>query len=54
MNVLEEVPDDRTLEDVQYRLCLRQKLENSRQAAAEGRLMPHQEVKDRLSKWLAG
>jgi predicted transcriptional regulator len=54
MDVLQGMPDDCTLEDVQYQLYLRQKLDKSRQAADEGRLVPHEEVKGRLSKWLAG
>ena len=54
MDVLQGMPDDCTLEDVQYQIYLRQKLDKSRQAADEGRLVPHEEVKGRLSKWLAG
>jgi predicted transcriptional regulator len=53
LEVLEGMPEDCTLEDVQYQLYLRQKLDRSRQAAEEGRLVPHEEAKDRLSKWLA-
>ena len=49
--VLEQMPDDCSLEDVQYQLYLRQKLDRSRQAAAEGRVVSHAEVKERLSKW---
>jgi predicted transcriptional regulator len=52
-DVLRQLPEDCTLEDVQYQLYLRQKLEKSRAAAAEGRVVPHEEVKQRLSKWLA-
>jgi hypothetical protein len=52
-DVLKQMPDDCSLEDVQYQLYLRQKLEKSRVAAAEVRLVPHDQVKRRLSKWLA-
>jgi predicted transcriptional regulator len=52
-DVLKQLPDDCTLEDVQYQLYLRQKLEKSRTAAAQGRVVPHEEVKKRLSRWLA-
>jgi predicted transcriptional regulator len=52
-DVLKQLPDDCTLEDVQYQLYLRQKLEKSRAAAAHGRVLPHEEVKKRLSRWLA-
>lgn len=51
--VLKRLPDDCSLEDVQYQLYLRQKLQKSVAAAAEGRVVPHDEVKKRLSKWLA-
>ncbi len=51
-DLLEQLPDDCSLEDVQYQLYLRQKLEKSRLAASEGRVVPHEEVKQRLSKWL--
>lgn len=52
-DVLKQMPEDCSLEDIQYQLYLRQKPEKSRTAAAEGRLVPHEEVKQRLSKWLA-
>jgi hypothetical protein len=52
-DVLKQMPEDCTLEDIQYQLCLRQKLARSHLAATEGRVVPHQEVKKRLSKWLA-
>ena len=52
-DVLEQMPDDCSLEDVQYQLYLRQKLDKSRAAAAEDRVVPHEEVKKRLTKWLA-
>jgi predicted transcriptional regulator len=52
-DILKQLRDDCTLEDVQYQLYVRQKLEKSRAAAAQGRLLPHEEVKKRLSKWLA-
>ena len=49
--LLEQMPEDCSLEDVQYQLYLRQKLDRSRQAAAEGRVVSHAEVKERLSMW---
>jgi predicted transcriptional regulator len=52
-DVLRQLPDDCSLEDIQYQLYLRQKLEKSRAAVAEGRVVPHDTVKKRLSKWLA-
>ena len=53
MEVLKRMPEECTLEDIQYQLYLRQKLEKSVAAAAKGRVVPHEEVKKRLSRWLA-
>ena len=50
--VLDELPDDCSLEDIQYQLYVRQRLGKSRMAAAEGRVTSHQEVRNRLSKWI--
>jgi hypothetical protein len=52
-DVLRQMPEDCTLEDIQYQLYLRQRLAKSRLAEAAGRVVSHDEVKDRLSKWLA-
>ena len=52
-DVLKQMPENCTLEEIQYQLYLRQKLAKSRFAAAEDRVVSHQEVKSRLSKWLA-
>jgi predicted transcriptional regulator len=53
LELVKGLPDDSSLEDIQYRLYLRQKLERSLKAAAEGRTRTHAEVKKRLGNWLA-
>ena len=53
LEALQALPDDATFEDIQYQLYLRQKLERSLKAAAQGRTKTHAEVKKRLAKWLA-
>lgn len=53
LDLVRALPDDCTLEDVQYQLYVRQKVERSMQAAAKGRVLSHEQVKKRLSKWLA-
>jgi len=53
LDLVKQLPDDCTLEDVQYELYVRQKVEHSMQAAASGRVSSHEQVKKRLSKWLA-
>ena len=52
-DVLKRMPDNCTLEDIQYQLYLRQKLESSIAAAAQGRVAPQEEVKKRLAGWVA-
>ena len=53
LDLVKKLPADCTLEDVQYQLYVRQKVERSMQAAAAGRVTSHEQVKKRLSKWLA-
>jgi predicted transcriptional regulator len=50
---IKDLPDDCTLEDIQYRLYVRQKIQRSLEAAAKGRVKTHSQVKKRLSRWLA-
>jgi predicted transcriptional regulator len=51
--VLDTLPEDCSLEDVQYQLYLRQRLQKSVAAAGAGRVVTHDEVKKRLAKWVA-
>ena len=53
LDLVKTLPDDCTLEDIQYQLYVRQKIDRSLQAAAEGRVKTHDQVKQRLAKWLA-
>jgi len=53
LELVRKLPDDCTLEDVQYQLYVRQKIERSMQAVAAGHVQSHEQVKKRLSKWLA-
>jgi len=52
MDLIKELPDDCTLEDIQYKLYVRQKIQRSLEAAAKGKVKTHAQVKKRLSKWL--
>ena len=52
--VLDQLPDDCTLEDVQYHLYILQQIENGQRDAAAGRTIPHEDVVRELSrKWLS-
>jgi hypothetical protein len=53
MDLIKGLPDDCTLEDIQYRLYVRQKIQRSLEAATRGKVKSHAQVKKRLSKWLA-
>jgi predicted transcriptional regulator len=53
LDLVRKLPADCTLEDVQYQLYVRQKIARSMLAAASGHVTSHEQVKKRLSKWLA-
>jgi predicted transcriptional regulator len=51
--ILEGLPDDASLEDIQYHIYVRQKIEQGIADAEAGRVVPHEEVRERLIKWRA-
>jgi len=53
LDLVKQLPESCTLEDVQYQLYVREKVERGLEAAAAGRTLTHEQVKKRLSKWLA-
>ena len=53
LDLVKKLPADCTLEDVQYQLYVRQKIDRSMLAAVSGRVTSHEQVKKRLAKWLA-
>lgn len=50
--LLDNLPDDASLEDIQYHLYVRQKIQLGLAAAEQGRTIPHEEVVRRMSRWL--
>ena len=50
--ILEELPEDASLEDIQYHIYVRQKIEQGLDDIAAGRVISHEEVQRRLAKWL--
>jgi len=50
--LLENLPDDATIEDIQYHLYVLQKIRAGQEAADAGDLIPHEEVMRDLAKWL--
>jgi len=51
-HVLNELPDDCTLEEVQYRLYVIDKVNRGLEAADRGETVSHAQVKDRVKSWL--
>jgi predicted transcriptional regulator len=50
--LLDNLPDDASLEDVQYHIYVRQKVQKGLEAALEGRTLTHAEVVRRMARWL--
>ena len=51
-DLLKRLPDDCTLEDVQYHLYVLQKIERGLKDAAEGRVYTQEEAEKMMDKWL--
>lgn len=51
-DLLSRLPDDCTIEDIQYHLYVLQKVERGLQDAKEGRIHSQEDVEARMSKWL--
>jgi len=49
--ILETLPEDASLEDIQYHIYVRQKVEQGLADVAAGRVISHEEAMQRLSKW---
>lgn len=52
-DILENLPEDASLEDIQYHIYVRQKIEQGLDDVAAGRVISHEEVQRRLAKWLS-
>ncbi len=51
-NLLTRLPDDCSLEDVQYHLYVLQKIERGLKDVEDGRVYTQEEVEKRMAKWL--
>ena len=52
LKLLDALPDDATIEDIQYHLYVLQKIQAGQAAADEGETIPHEEVMRQLAQWL--
>ena len=51
-DLLNRLPDNVSLEDIQYRLYVLQKIENGLKAVEEGGTITQEEAERRMEKWL--
>lgn len=51
-SLLDSLPDDSSLEDIQYHLYVLEKVKRGIDRADSEGTIPHDEVKQRLGKWL--
>ena len=51
--ILQKLPEDASLEDIQYHIYVRQKIQQGLDDADAGRILSHAEVQKRLAKWLS-
>ncbi|MFA6955531.1 MAG: hypothetical protein WC538_06625 [Thermoanaerobaculia bacterium] len=49
--ILELLPEDASLEDIQYHIYVRQRIEQGLADGSAGRVVAHAEVVRRLQKW---
>ena len=53
MELLKSLPDNSTLEQIQYHLYVRQKIQRGLEDVEEGRTYTQKEMERRMEKWLA-
>jgi hypothetical protein len=53
-NLLKSLPDDCTLEDVQYHLYVLEKIRRGEERAQAEGVLTHAEVESRMSRWVTG
>ncbi len=51
-HLLQQLPDDATLEDIQYHVYVLEKIKRGRDDIAEGRSYTTEEARQRLGRWL--
>jgi predicted transcriptional regulator len=50
--LLDRLPDDASLEDIQYHIYVREKIERGLQDVEEGRVFTSKEFEARMARWL--
>ena len=52
LELLERLPEDASLEDIQYHIYVRQKIQKGLDAGREGKVINQEEVERRMARWL--
>jgi hypothetical protein len=50
--ILEKMPDEASLEDIQYQIYVRQKIDRGLEDVEQGKTISQKEMEARMSKWL--
>lgn len=50
--LLDHLPDDSTIEDIQYHLYVLEKIRRGQEDIRDGKHYTHEEAKEQLSRWL--
>lgn len=50
--LLDQLPDDTTLEDIQYHIYVRQKIDRGLEDVAAGRVLTENDFDTRMARWL--
>jgi len=54
LDLIEQLPDDSSFEDIQYHLYVREKVERGMHDLKRKRVLSQKEVERRMKKWLKG
>ncbi|MEW6095895.1 MAG: hypothetical protein AB1567_05140 [bacterium] len=52
VELIKSLPDDCTLEDIQYHLYVREKVERGIQSISEGKVVSQEEAERKVQEWL--
>ena len=52
ITMIQQMPDDASIADIMAELYFRQKVDKGLRELDEGKGIPHEEVKERMKKWL--
>lgn len=52
INLIKSLPDDCTLEEIQYHLYVREKVEQGIRAIEEGRVVSQEEAEQKVKEWV--